>query len=319
MSRLDVVVAKRFGISRTAAQKAIAVGRVRLAHVEEPLRAALEIDGDDPSVEIFLEPEQAQLTAATATVESVGKQFTFEILFENDQVLVINKPAGLVVHSGIGVKQGTLAHLLIARNPELATVGVVGGFARCGIVHRLDKDTSGVMIIAKTDTAFHLLQEQFAARAAKKTYLALVLGAVKQDVFESRDYLARSTRDPRKRSVVRPEHRGARLAEAEFVVRSRSKDLRTTLVEVHPRTGRTHQIRVQLAHYGNPIMGDALYAAHPRRVRHKEKTSELDAPRQLLHAWKLQIQIPDEHEPRTFEAALPEDFLVALAKHQLTL
>ncbi len=219
-----------------------------------------------------------------------------DIVFENGDLLIINKPAGMVVHPSPGHAQGTLVHGILAYHPDLEGVG---GERRPGIVHRLDKDTSGLLLVAKNDRAHRWLQEQFRTRQVQKTYLALVDGhpPTPQGRIE-----APIGRDPahRQRMSVLPPGKG-REAITEYRVRELFRQ--HALLEVHPLTGRTHQIRVHMAFLGCPIVGDTLYG---------HRRPSLPLQRHFLHAARLTLRLPGEREPRTFEAPLPADLQALL-------
>jgi 23S rRNA pseudouridine1911/1915/1917 synthase len=231
------------------------------------------------------------------------------IVFENEAALVVDKPAGMVVHPAAGHRSGTLVGAVLAYAPE---VGEVGETERPGIVHRLDKDTSGLIVVAKNAAAQHSLQEAFARRSAEKTYLALVEGRPPTPDGRIETHIGR---DPshRQRMAVVPPSRGR---EAITVFHTRKRSTEYTLLEVHPLTGRTHQIRVHLAYVGCPVAGDRVYASQ-RPVRSRRPDRSLGISRQMLHAWKLKITLPGETAPREFEAPLPEDFGDFLASLQL--
>ncbi|NOZ29209.1 MAG: RluA family pseudouridine synthase [Chloroflexi bacterium] len=215
-----------------------------------------------------------------------------DILYEDENLLVINKPAGMVVHPAPGRvhRSGTLVNAVLAHVPDLS----VGGEQRPGIVHRLDKDTSGVILVAKNDKAHRALQDQFKARQVEKAYLALVEGEI--PVAHGRVEAAIG-RDPRRRQrmAVVPAHKG-RAAVTDFTVRERFPGY--TLIEVRPRTGRTHQIRVHMAYIGHPLVGDPVYGRRRKR---------LHCPRQFLHAHRIGFRLPDTDEWVEFTAPLPPD------------
>lgn len=227
----------------------------------------------------------------------IPENIPLDIIFENDQLLVINKPAGMVVHPALGHYSGTLVHAVLAHDPGLEGVG---GEQRPGIVHRLDKDTSGLILVAKNDTAHNWLQEQFRLRKVKKYYWTLVDGH--PPTPEGR-IEAPIGRDPnqRKRMAVVSLDKG-RQAVTEY--RSLERFLNHELLEAHLITGRTHQIRVHMAFLGCPVAGDTIYGhRHP----------SVPVNRQFLHAAKLIITLPGESTTRTFEAPLPPDLSTALA------
>ncbi len=215
-----------------------------------------------------------------------------DILYEDENLLVINKAAGMVVHpaSRHVYRSGTLVNAVLAHVPNLA----VGGEERPGIVHRLDKDTSGLILVAKNDMAHRNLQAQFKTREVEKVYLALVEGEL--PIAHGR-VEAPIGRDPyhRQRMAVVPEHKG-RSAVTEFTVRERFPGY--TLIEARPRTGRTHQIRVHMAYIGHPLVGDPVYGHRRRR---------LHCPRQFLHAHRLGFRLPDTGQWIELTAPLPAD------------
>lgn len=221
----------------------------------------------------------------------LAEEIPLNVVFENDDLVVIDKPAGMVVHPAAGHAQGTLVNAILAHDPDLEGVG---GEQRPGVVHRLDKDTSGLILIAKNDAALQWLQDQFRLRQVKKIYLALADGHPPTPVGRIEAAIGR---DPslRKQMAIVPDRKG-REAVSEYRVLESFAD--HTLFEVHPATGRTHQIRLHLAFIGCPIVGDALYGRrHP----------SLPLKRQFLHAARLTIRLPGEQAPRTFESPLPAD------------
>jgi 23S rRNA pseudouridine1911/1915/1917 synthase len=226
----------------------------------------------------------------------IPENIPLDILFENDELLVVNKPAGMVVHPAAGHAAGTLVNAVLGYDPDLEGIG---GEERPGVVHRLDKETSGLILLAKNERAHRWLQDQFRLRKVDKTYLALVDG---KPPTPSGRVEAPIGRDPknRKRMAIVPASKG-REAVSEY------KTLETfakhTLLEFHPHTGRTHQIRLHCAFLKCPIVGDKVYG---------RKTPSLEIGRHFLHAWRLKITLPNEKEPRTFEAPLPEELVNVL-------
>jgi 23S rRNA pseudouridine1911/1915/1917 synthase len=220
-----------------------------------------------------------------------------DILYEDEDLLVLNKPAGLVVHPGAGRATGTLVHALLAHCRDLPGIG---GVERPGIVHRLDRETSGVMVVAKSETAHASLSAQFKNRVVRKRYLALVHGAVRQEAGRIEAAIGRRE-DDRKRMGVRA--RGGREARTAYRVLRRLPDM--TLVEASLETGRTHQIRVHLAHIGHPVIGDAVYAG--RRGRQFAASGGLRPRRQMLHAWRLGFRHPRTDAWLEFTAPVPGD------------
>jgi 23S rRNA pseudouridine1911/1915/1917 synthase len=209
-----------------------------------------------------------------------------EILYEDASVIAINKPAGLIVHAGAGAHSGTLVNRLVHHFERLSKTG---GDLRPGIVHRLDKGTSGVLLVARDDAAHQALSAQFAARTVEKVYLALVQGQVRGDSGRITTPVAR---DPVRRTRMTTKLGRGRTALTEYRVLRRLEGF--TYLEVRIGTGRTHQIRVHLASIGNPVAGDRLYGARP-------------AGRIFLHAWRIAFTSPATGERVTVEAPLPAE------------
>jgi 23S rRNA pseudouridine1911/1915/1917 synthase len=264
--------------SRARWQRAIAAGHVTVngatARADDALQAGDRVD--------YRLPESAPPAHLAA------EDMALDILFEDEHVLCLNKPAGLVVHPGAGHREGTLVNALLHHCCNLSGRDP----ARPGIVHRLDKDTSGCILVAKTDDAHEHLARQFAARTAEKTYLAVVRGVPRATQGVVNKSIARHPVHRQRMSVSdRPEARAA-----ETAWRVIAREGRLTLIECRPRTGRTHQIRVHLKHLGHPIAGDRVYGGGA------------DFPRQLLHAWKIRVAHPITGEPLAFDAPVPPDF-----------
>jgi len=282
--RLDHFLAERLPeYSRSRLQQLIRSGFVRLnggaSRPRQIVRAGDKIDLIEPPPEkVDIRPEAIPL----------------DVLFEDDDLIVINKPAGMTVHPGAGQREHTLVNALLS---HCTTLSGIGGKERPGIVHRLDKETSGCLVVAKNDMAHRELSKQFAARKVEKIYLALVAGKLRKPAGVIDEKIGRHPVD-RKRMQV-SSHRG-RTARTEYRV-IRSSDA-ASLIECRLHSGRTHQIRVHLHHLGYPVLGDRVYA--PRFAK--------NFPRQMLHAWKLGFRHPRTSQWQTFEASLPEDFDIAL-------
>lgn len=226
-----------------------------------------------------------------APTDLVAEDIPLDILFENDELLVVNKPAGMVVHPAAGHSSGTLVNAMLGYDPEIEGVG---GEERPGVVHRLDKETSGLILLAKNERAHRWLQDQFRLRKVEKTYLALVDGKPPTTAGRVETFIGR---DPshRKRMANVPESRG-REAISEYQTLESFRN--HTLLEFHPFTGRTHQIRLHCAFLGCPIVGDEIYG---------RKKPSLEIHRHFLHAYRLKFVLPGEKETRRFEAPLPEE------------
>ncbi len=219
----------------------------------------------------------------------VGEDIPVKVIYEDDWLLVVDKPVGMVVHPGAGNKKGTLVHALLGRGGLLSKVG---GETRPGIVHRLDKETSGILLVAKNDEAHRFLQEQFASRTLSKTYTALVRGKVEYEEGHVSAALDRHPKIRYKRAVSDSET--AKLAETKYRVLKRFRY--ATLLEIRPLTGRTHQIRVHMAHLGYPVVGDVIYG------------TKKEGERLALHASKIEFAHPKDGKIMKFESPLPDDF-----------
>jgi 23S rRNA pseudouridine1911/1915/1917 synthase len=242
-------------------------------------------------------------------VNLVPERIPLEILWEDDDIVVLNKQAGIVVHPGAGHETGTLVHGLLAHCRRLP---VQGAPLRPGIVHRLDLDTSGVMVVAKSEVAYLRLIEQFKGRAVRKEYLALVFGRISERVGEVRTMIARHPVDRKRMAVV--ESRGRPAISLWERVAEWAREV--SLLRVRIETGRTHQIRVHLSHINHPIVGDEAYGGGSRRIR-QLKSKELQdllsrVGRQMLHASYLAFDHPTAGNLLQFNASPPDDFRVLL-------
>lgn len=280
--RLDLTLVEHLSdFSRSRLQSIIQEGCVKVDGVTVT-KPGIKLGGGE-LVEVQI-PE-------TAPAEIEPEAIPLEVIFEDEHVLLVNKPAGMVVHPSAGHARGTLVHAALAHAPDLEGVG---GKRRPGVVHRLDKDTSGLIILAKTDQAHQDIQRQFKRREVDKTYIALVDGA---PPTPSGRVEAAITRHPqhRKRMAVVPDDQG-RAAVTIYHTAERFRD--HTLLEVHPHTGRTHQIRVHLAFLDCPIAADTVYG---------RRKASVDLDRHFLHAAGLKFRLPGEETKREFQAPLPED------------
>lgn len=225
-----------------------------------------------------------------------GEDIPLDIIFENEDLIVVNKPAGMVVHPAAGHASGTLVNAVLGYDPDMEGIG---GEERPGLVHRLDKETSGLIVLAKNERAHNWLQDQFRLRKVEKTYLTLVDG---KPPTPSGRVEASIGRDPsqRKKMAIVSAGKG-REAVSEYKTLESFKN--HTLIEFHPLTGRTHQIRLHCQFLGCPIVGDMVYG---------KRTPTAEIKRHFLHAYRLKIILPNEKTPRLFEADLPEELKTVL-------
>lgn len=242
------------------------------------------------------------------STEVEAQDMPLDVLFEDQDLLVINKVPDIAVHPSAGHEDGTLVNALLHHcEGELSGIG---GVQRPGIVHRLDLDTSGCLVIAKNDHSHRELQDQFALRRVEKIYQCIACGLPEPAEGDIRTFLARHASHRKKMAVVEETRRGARPAWTSYRVLERLRA--ASFVECRLHTGRTHQIRVHFQHLGHPILGDEVYGARPS-LRVTEET-EFKAPRQLLHARRLAFRHPRTGQWREFDAPLPEDFKEALSR-----
>ena len=297
--RLDRFLADQLQLSRTVAARLIG-------------EKAVTIDGRVARASAVLERGQVvvvQLPGAVPARPLVPADIPLRVVFEDAHLLVLDKPAGLVVHPAPGHWEDTLVNALVARGIRLGA-GAEG--LRPGIVHRLDRDTSGLMIVAKSDTAHRRLQRAIAARQVRRTYAALAWGHLDAPRTRVDAPLARHPRD-RQRMAVQPGGREAR-TDVRVVARFDVAEL----LRLELQTGRTHQIRVHLEHLGHPIVGDPVYAGGgSRRIggRLRQRADQLQslAPRQALHAAALAFRHPESGDPLEFRSEWPADLRPALA------
>lgn len=286
--RVDRFVADVTGLSRSHVQKLISAGNLTADGVAEPLKANA-IVGPGTGLRLVV-PEAVPLDLAPAP------EIELSVVHEDADLLIIDKPAGLVVHPAPGHPGGTLVNALLARGAE--TFGGIAGVQRPGIVHRLDRDTSGLLMVARTDAAQHSLMAQLKARRVKKTYLALVQGSVAAEVGRIEAPIGRDPKHRVRMAVVND----GRAATTGYRVRERFAGW--TLLELDLVTGRTHQIRVHLDAIGHPVAGDPLYGTGTSR-RGPSLSGDVRLERLFLHAWRLQLTSPSTGELIRAEAPLP--------------
>jgi 23S rRNA pseudouridine1911/1915/1917 synthase len=268
--RLDAYLAAQLpDLSRSRLQKLIADGQVQVNGSACRAKKVAVTAGDEIAIDIPpLQPLALQPEA-----------IPLEILYEDADLIILNKPAGMVVHPSAGHERGTLVNALLAHCESLPGIN---GIQRPGIVHRLDKDTTGAIAVAKTELALHHLQAQFRTKTARRTYIAVVQGAPKTEQGTIDQPLGRHPIQREKIAIV-PEEKGGRRAVTHWQVKERLGHF--TLMEFRLETGRTHQIRVHTAYLGCPIVGDPVYGAGRKSVN-------VNLPGQALHAWQLRLQHP---------------------------
>ena len=290
--RVDRVVALLTGLPRSDVAALVQAGAVRVGGRAVGTRSRRLAEGDDLEVDV---PAPAPAPDLLAGDDGVA----VEIVHADASVVVVDKAAGLVVHPGAGQGTGTLVHGLVARFPDLAGVGEPG---RPGIVHRLDKGTSGLLVVARTPDAYRSLVRQLKRRDVERRYLALVSGQVEAPAGLVDAPVGRASADPTRMAVSA---RG-RQARTRYEVRERfSEPAPATLLECRLETGRTHQIRVHLAAIDHPVLGDARYGG--------ARTARLAPPRPFLHAHRLAFDHPETGTRRSFSSELPADLAAVLA------
>lgn len=273
-------------LSRSRLQTLIKDGRVLVNNLQVVKTGLSLVTADRVSVEI---PD-------AEPVDLIPENIPLDVIFENSDLVIINKPAGMVVHPAPGHSSGTLVHAALGNFDDLEGIG---GEIRPGIVHRLDKDTSGLIVIAKNDHTLTWLQDQFKLRKVEKIYLALVDGKPPTPTGRVEAAIARDPSHRKKMAIVSAGRGRASVTEYKTV----KEYAKHTLVEAHPLTGRTHQIRLHMAFINCPIVGDKVYG---------RKTQTLEIERHFLHAARLKIILPGETTPREFQAALPDELQALL-------
>jgi len=298
--RVDRAVAMLADVSRAVVDGLVAVGRVRVDGRAVTSRSAKLVEGQT------LEVDSPDEVAEAGPVADPAVEFT--VVHADDQVVVVDKPAGLVVHPGAGHRSGTLVNGLVARYPDLpALPGLVGSEPdRPGIVHRLDRGTSGLMVVARTPDAYRSLVAQLSSRQVSRTYRALVLGTVEGESGLIDAPIGRSVASPTRMSISRK----GREARTRYRVEERfSLPAPTTLVRASLETGRTHQIRVHLAAIGHPVVGDDPYGQG-------RSLPGATVGRPFLHAYALAFDHPATGERVSWTSELPDDLAAQL--HALT-
>jgi 23S rRNA pseudouridine1911/1915/1917 synthase len=288
-TRLDVFLVKSLPeLSRSRIQQLIRRGFV---HLNDATIQPNQLVRTGDQIKVTQPPPEK--------IDTRPQAIPLEIVYEDDDLIVINKPAGMTVHPGAGQREHTLVNALLH---HCSTLSGIGGKERPGIVHRLDKETSGCLVAAKNDMAHRELSRQFAVRAVEKIYLALVAGKLRKQTGVIEEKISRHPVHRQRMSVALTRGRTARTD-----YRVLGSNEQASLIECRLHSGRTHQIRVHLHHLGHPVLGDKVYA--PRLAG--------NLPRQMLHAWKLGFCHPRTGEWKNFEAPLPEDFKSAMVQNGL--
>ena len=292
--RLDVALTRLApGLSRARAQRLLGEGRVRVAG--RPAKPSVRLRGGE-AIEVEIPPPEPR--------EPVAQDLPLRVLYQDRDLVVLDKAAGTVVHPARGAPHSTVVNALLHRFGP-------GQGARLGLVHRLDRDTSGCLVVARTEAALAALQAAFQARSVEKTYLALCHGRLPPEGRLETPY----GRHPRDRTRFTSRGKHARRALTEWRVREAFGDV-ATLAEVRLHTGRTHQIRVHLAESGHPLLADAAYGGRRREARlpagHPARRAAEAVGRQALHAWRLAFAHPRGGERVSFEAPVPRDLEAAL-------
>ena len=287
--RLDQYLVKQLDLTRTRVQNLIKENNIKVNN--EKTKVAYKIEPND-SVRVYI-PEVVEKDIEAEDIK-------LDIVYQDGDIAIINKYSGMVVHPAHGHYSGTLVNAILFQIKDLSGIN---GEMRPGIVHRLDKDTSGLIIVAKNDKAHTKLTEMFKNKEIRKTYLAIVKGKVSKETGRIETNIGRDEKDRKKMSVSRDEKKG-KLAITTYKVIDSNE--RYSLLDVNIETGRTHQIRVHMKHIGYPILGDIVYGRPDNK-----------SMRQMLHAYKLEFKHPITSEEMVLEAQLPKDFVEALGYAQL--
>jgi len=295
-TRLDLFAAAEAGLTRSAAAKLSEDGFITVNGREAAKNRKLNT-GD--TVEIVLpEPEPD---------EAVPQDIPLDVVYEDNDIIVINKPSGMVVHPAAGNPDGTLVNALLYHCGD--SLSGIGGVMRPGIVHRIDKDTSGLIAVAKNDDAHLSLSEQLKTHSMRRVYFAVAVGGFKVDGGTVDAPIGRCPTDRKKMAVIRDPEKRAREAITHYEVLERFSGF--TYIKCELETGRTHQIRVHMSHIGHPLLGDTLYGGGHTKF---EKDNKQYNEGQCLHAGKLILTHPKTGELMTFEAPLPDGFCEILEK-----
>ncbi|WP_353892179.1 RluA family pseudouridine synthase [Proteinivorax hydrogeniformans] len=287
-TRVDVFLAEETGLSRSKIQKLIKDGNA-IVEGQRLSKANIKLQKGQTISLLIPQPKEPNVNA---------EDIPINVVYQDSDICVLNKPQGIVVHPAPGHYSGTLVNALLYHLTDLSSIG---GIKRPGIVHRLDKDTSGLLVVAKNDAAHESLSQQMANRETKKVYWALVEGVIKEDSGTINAPIGRNPKDRKQMAVI--QNSSSRDAKTKYKVIKRYKE--NTLVELDLITGRTHQIRVHLKHINHPIVGDLTYGY---------KRQKINLPGQLLHAKRLGIYHPTSKQWMEFNSELPLQFEATIKK-----
>ena len=289
--RLDAYLREQTPFSRSRIASLMEEGAL-LVHGEVERKAARKTEG---GMRLLLVVPEAQ------PVDIVPQNIPLDILYQDADVVVVNKKSGMVVHPAAGNESGTLVNALLYHVHDLSGIG---GEMRPGIVHRLDKDTSGLMVVAKNDAAHNGLSAQFAVHSLERRYLALVWGRINpvQGVIETQ--IGRSPLNRQKMAVLKT---GGKRAETHYRTLATFEGGAVSLVECSLKTGRTHQVRVHMTALGHPLLGDGVYGKTPKAAKTESLKTAAAFPRQALHSYKICFEHPSTGETMRFELPLPSD------------
>lgn len=291
-TRLDKWLSLRTGLSRSRVSALIERGAVSS-------NGAVVSDQDRKTVagEVY----RLEIPKPTAAVPE-AQDIPLDIVYEDDDLLVLNKPAGMVVHPAAGNRDNTLVNALLAHCGD--SLSGIGGVARPGIVHRLDKDTSGLMVVAKNDAAHNGLSAQFAVHSLERCYLALVWGRPNPARGVVETQIGRSPLNRQKMAVLKT---GGKRAETHYRTLATFENGAVGLVECSLKTGRTHQVRVHMTALGHPLLGDRVYGKTPKAAKSESLKTAVAFPRQALHSYKMSFEHPLTGKTMRFELPLPPD------------
>ncbi|NIP38425.1 MAG: RluA family pseudouridine synthase [Candidatus Dadabacteria bacterium] len=292
--RADIIISELIpSITRVQIKRLIEQNNILINDL--PVKPSKKLLGGETIRIAYVQPEE---------IDIAPEDIDTEFIYEDDDIAVINKPAGLSVHPGAGIKSGTLVNALLYKCKNLSGIG---GKIRPGIVHRLDKDTSGIMVVAKNDLSHNFLVEQFKGRNVKKKYIALLAGNLKEKSGEITLPIGRHRTD---RIKFSSDSNSTKTAVTKWSLVKNYQG--ACLVEASPHTGRTHQIRVHFSEIGHPILGDKLYGHKIQDAFINNVSKRLG--RQALHAFSLSFEHPRDRKMLYFEAPLPEDIKEAVGK-----